>query len=57
MMTRKIKKIKAVSNNENPNKTVVQKTKKSNSRAKRLKDVTNNTNKNIMKGKKCITNY
>ncbi|CAI6368713.1 unnamed protein product [Macrosiphum euphorbiae] len=48
-MTRKIKKIKAVSNNENPNKTVVQKTKKSNSRAKRLKDVTNNTNKNIMK--------
>jgi len=52
-MTR-IKKIKTVSNNENSNKTVVQKTKKSNSKAKRLRDVSNYFN---IKGKKCIINY
>lgn len=47
--------MKTVSNNENCNKTVVQKTKKSNSKVKRLNDITNRIN--IMKGKKCITNY
>lgn len=53
-MKTRIKKVKTVSNNENTNKTVVQKTKKSNSKTNHLKNISNCFD---IKGKKCITNY
>jgi len=53
-MKTRIKKVKTVSNNENSNKTVVQKIKKSNLKTNHLKDLSNCFE---MKGKKCITNY
>jgi len=53
-MNKRIKEIKTDTNKENCNETVVQKTKKSNSKTNQLKD---RLNCKEMKSKKCITNY